>query len=152
MAKSEPCDCGTPFQIHTLENPQCSISNGTYKKPSYKIKPSSSESKKPIQKEIKILLIVIVVFVGLFLVTGNKSERSNEDQASTYCNNVKLQAQLKSIAAKNMRDNATDPVAIQTQLVAVHLDWLYYIVEESQCYTSSEIAEAKSLITVWSNL
>jgi hypothetical protein len=34
MSKSDPCDCGTPFQIHTLENPQCSVSHPQHIKPS----------------------------------------------------------------------------------------------------------------------
>lgn len=34
MSKSDPCDCGTPFQIHTLEDPQCSVSHPQHIKPS----------------------------------------------------------------------------------------------------------------------
>jgi len=52
MAKSEPCDCGTPFQIHTLDNPRCSVSNGTYKKASYATVPNSAESTKPVKLKL----------------------------------------------------------------------------------------------------
>ena len=47
MSKSDSCDCGTPFQIHTLEHPQCSVSNGTYKKPSF-----TTESEKPVRYKL----------------------------------------------------------------------------------------------------
>jgi hypothetical protein len=47
MSKSDPCDCGTPFEIHTLENPQCSVSHPQQIKP--------SEQNKSPREQLKLL-------------------------------------------------------------------------------------------------
>jgi hypothetical protein len=84
----------------------------------------------------------LILFVSLLSGCSSSPEPADKPQAKTECELVVEKAGEKATALKELQAAKKD-----TNNVAL-LSWLYYIVEESSCFSSELVSEAKAGIAV----
>ena len=96
----------------------------------------------PCRMKQAVKATALILLVSLVSGCSSSPELADKPQAKTECELVVEKAGEKATALKELQAAKKD-----TNNVAL-LSWLYYIVEESSCFSSELVSEAKAGIAV----